>query len=134
MAMDPYDGHQTHFEFHHFDLEPVAFSRPVNDPYYHHYDPGWRNPLNFSWEAPATRNSTPYSHRLHNQANPQFNNQAFYLPSDFHPHHPQWHSSPYRHQYQLGPLPPQTFAINDQILQLLNSQSQSLAKLEFQVE
>jgi len=92
LDMDPYDGYLTHFEFDHFDLEPVAFSRPANAPYYDYYNQGWKHPHNFSWEASAMRNSARYSHGLHNQAYPQFNNQAFYPPSDFHPHHQQWHS------------------------------------------
>jgi len=57
--------------------------------------PRWRNPHNFSWEAPATRNSAPYFHGLQNQANPQFNNQEFYPPSSFHPPYQEWHSSTY---------------------------------------
>jgi hypothetical protein len=32
MAMDPCEGYQTHFDFDHFDLEPVVFSRPANNP------------------------------------------------------------------------------------------------------
>jgi hypothetical protein len=40
MAMDPYDGYQTHLVFDQFDLELVAFSRPANAPYYDYYDPG----------------------------------------------------------------------------------------------
>jgi hypothetical protein len=47
----------------------VAFSRPVNDPYSHSYNPGWRNHPNFSWRAQAPWNSGP-SVGLHNQAHP----------------------------------------------------------------
>jgi hypothetical protein len=43
MTMDPYEGYQTHFEFDHFDLELVAFSRPANDPCSDYYNLGWRN-------------------------------------------------------------------------------------------
>jgi hypothetical protein len=78
---------QLTLSFGHFDLEPLDFSTPGNDPYNDYYEPGWKNPHNFSWEALAMRNLPPYSHRLHNQAYPQFNNQVFYPPSNFHPPH-----------------------------------------------
>ncbi len=57
--MDPYDGYQTHLVFDHFDLELVAFSRPVNNPYSDYYDPRWRNHHNFFWHDQATGNSAP---------------------------------------------------------------------------
>jgi hypothetical protein len=57
MAIDPYEGYQTHFGFDHFDLEPMAFSRPANNPYSDYYDLGWRNHPNFSWQNQATGNS-----------------------------------------------------------------------------
>lgn len=87
MAMDPYEGDQTHFGFDHFDLEPEAFSRPSNNPYSDYYDPGWKNHHNFSCQDKATRNSAPQCYELHYHAYPQFNNQVFYPPSNFHPSH-----------------------------------------------
>jgi hypothetical protein len=70
MAMNPYEGYQTYFGFDHFDLEPVAFSRPANNPYSDYYDPGWRNHPNLSWQYQATRYLAPHCHELHNQAYP----------------------------------------------------------------
>jgi hypothetical protein len=95
MAMDSYEGYQTHFGFDHFELEPMAFSRLVNNPYSNYYDLGWRNHHNFSWQDQATRNSALECHEMHNQAYPQFNNQAFYPPSNFLPSYQQWQSTPY---------------------------------------
>jgi hypothetical protein len=61
MALDPYKDYQTHF-----DLELVAFSRPVNNPYSDYYDPGCRNHPNFSWQDQATRDSALQCHELYN--------------------------------------------------------------------
>jgi hypothetical protein len=71
--MDPYKGYQTHFGFDHFDLEPIAFSRPANNPYSDYYDPGWKNHHIISWEAQAAGNSAPQFHGLHNQVYLQSN-------------------------------------------------------------
>jgi hypothetical protein len=95
MAMDPYEGYQTHFGFDHFDLETMALSRLGNDPYSDCYNLGWRNHPNFSLEAPAMENSASYPHGLDNQAYLQSKSQSFYPPSNFHPPHQQWQSSPY---------------------------------------
>jgi len=100
MARDPYVGYQTHFGFDHFDLEPEAFSRPPNKPYSDYYDLGWINHHNFSWHDQATGNSAPQCHKLHYQANSQFNNQAVYQPSNFHPPHQQWQSSLYYAEFE----------------------------------
>jgi uncharacterized coiled-coil protein SlyX len=57
--MDPYEGYQTPFGFDHFDLEPMSFSKPMNNPYSNYYDPGWRNHHNFFWQEQAMGNSAP---------------------------------------------------------------------------
>ncbi|XP_062166979.1 uncharacterized protein LOC133873272 [Alnus glutinosa] len=104
----------------------AAISRPVNDPYSHSYNPGWRNHPNFSWRAPGNQGPTI---GVHNQAHPLPPNQS-YNPN-------------YRlHQYQSA-APPRNSAFEDKVLtalgnleantQLLNSHSQSIAKLEGQV-
>jgi hypothetical protein len=111
----------------------AAFSRPGNDPYSNSYNPGWRNHPNFSWRAPAPGNQGPIG-GLHNQAHPLPPNQSFNQSSNYRP--PQ-------HQYQSAPPPPRNSAFEDKVLtalgnleantQLLNSHSQSIAKLEGQV-
>jgi hypothetical protein len=62
----------------------AVISRPVNDPYYHSYNPGWRNHPNFSWQPP--RNPGP-SIGVHNQAHPLPPNQSYnpnYRPHQYH--------------------------------------------------
>jgi hypothetical protein len=74
-------------------------------------------------------NSAPQCQKLHNQVYLQFSNQAFHPPSDFHPPHHQWQSSPYSAGFKDIVL----VALSN-LAQLLHSKSQSLAKLEFQME
>jgi len=52
----------------------AAISRPVNDPYSHSYNPGWRNHLNFSWRPPGNL-GPPIG--VHNQAHPLPPNQSY---------------------------------------------------------
>jgi hypothetical protein len=106
----------------------AAISRPVNDPYSHSYNSGWRNHLNFSWRALG--NPGP-SIGVQNQAHPLPPNQSY---------NPNYR--PHQYHYQSAP-PPINYAFEDKVLtaignleantQLLNSHSQSIAKLEGQV-
>jgi hypothetical protein len=116
-------------EVPHEQVNP-AISRPVNDPYSHSSNPGWRNHLNFSWRPPG--NSGP-SAGLHNQAHPLPPNQSY---------HPNYR--PQQYQYQSAPPPPpRNSAFEEKVLtalgnleantQLLNSHSQSIVKLKGQV-
>jgi hypothetical protein len=134
----------------------TQFSRPRNEPYYDSYHPGWSNQSNISWQAQAPENYAPQFHELYHQACPQFNDQAVYPPSNFHPPHQQWQSSPYCADFednwqpssQATPSPQSNSDIQDQILKLmgeinqkltqtvtplsqtLNSHSESIAKIE----
>jgi hypothetical protein len=104
----------------------VAFSGPVNDPYSHSYNPGWRNHPNFSWRAQAPGNSGS-SVGLHNQTHSLLPNQS-YNPNYWPP----------QNQYQSAPPPPRNSAFEEKVLtalgnleantQMLNSYSQSIAK------
>jgi hypothetical protein len=106
----------------------AAISRPVNDPYSHSYNPGWRNHSNFSWRPPGNP-EPPIG--VHNQAHPLPHNQSY---------NPNYR--PHQYQYQSA-TSPRNYAFEDKVLtalgnleantQLLNSHSQSIAKLEGQV-
>jgi len=106
----------------------AATSKPVNDPYSHSYNSGWRNHPNFSWRPPG--NSGPFV-GVQNQAHPLPPNQSY---------NPNY--GPHQYHYQSA-LPPRNSAFEEKVLtalgnleantQLLNSHSQSIAKLEGQV-
>lgn len=83
-------GQFSNYSYEHMNPQ---FSRPRNEPYYDH--PGWSNQSNISWHAQAPENYAPQFHELYHQAYSQFNDQAAYPPSNFHPSHQQWQSSPY---------------------------------------
>jgi len=134
----------------------TQFSRPRNEPYCDSYHPGWSNQSNISWQAQAPENYAPQFHELYHHACPQFNDQAVYPPSNFHPPHQQWQSSPYCADFednwqpssQATPSPQSNSDVQDQILKLmgeinqkltqtvtplsqtLNSHSESIAKIE----
>jgi hypothetical protein len=102
----------------------AVISRPVNDPYSHSYNPGWRNHPNLYWRPPG--NPGPPI-RVHNQAHPLPPSQSY---------NPNYR--PHQYHYQSA-APPINSAFEDKVLtalgnletntQLLNSHSQSIAKL-----
>jgi hypothetical protein len=132
------------------------FSRPKNEPYCDSYNSGWSNQSNISWQAQAPKNYAPQFHELYHHAYPQFNDQAVYPPSNSHPPHQQWQSSPYCADFednwqpssQATPSPQSDSDVQAQILKLmgeinqkltqtvtslnqtLNSHSESIAKIE----
>jgi hypothetical protein len=87
----------------------TLFSRSANNPYSDYYDPRWRNYHNLSWHDQAIGNSAPQCHELHYQANSQFNNQAVYPLSNFHPPYQQWQSSPYCAEFEDNWQPSSTY-------------------------
>jgi hypothetical protein len=78
----------------------TQFSRSRNKHYFDSYDPAWSNQSNISWQAQAPKNYAPQFHELYHQAYSQFNDQAAYPPSNFHPPHQQWQSSPYCPEFE----------------------------------
>jgi hypothetical protein len=134
----------------------TQFSRPKNEPYCDSYNPGWSNQSNISWQAQALENYAPQFYELYHQTYPQFNDQAIYPPSNFHPLHQQWQSSSYCADFednwqpssQATPSPQSGSDVQAQILKLvgeinqkltqtvtslnqtLNSHSESIAKIE----
>jgi hypothetical protein len=72
----------SNYSYEHMNTQ---LSRPRNDPYSDSYDPGWSNQSNISWHAQASENYALQFHELYYQAYPQFNDQAVYPPSNFHP-------------------------------------------------
>jgi hypothetical protein len=149
----PTVGQFSNYSYEHMNTQ---FSRPRNEPYFDSYDPAWSNQSNISWQAQAPENYAPQFHELYHQAYPQFNDQTAYPPSNFHPPHQQWQSSPYCADFednwqpssQATPSPQSDSDVQAQILKLmgeinqkltqtvtslgqtLNSHSESIAKIE----
>jgi hypothetical protein len=149
----PTVGQFSNYSYEHMNTQ---FSRPRNEAYYDSDHPGWSNQSNISWQAQAVENYAPQFHELYHQAYPQFNDQTTYPPSNFHPPHQQWQSSPYcaefednwQPSYQATPSTQSNSDVQVQMLKLtgeinqklksrgqtLNSHSQAIAKLELQME
>jgi hypothetical protein len=92
----------------------AAFSKPVNDPYSHSYNPGWRNHLNFSWQAQAPGNSGPFV-GLHNQAHLLPPYQSYNL-----------NYRPPQYQYHSAPPPPRNSDFEEKVLTALGNWKQIL--------
>jgi uncharacterized coiled-coil protein SlyX len=125
----------------------AAFSRPGNDPYSNTYNPGWRNHPNFSWKGQNAENSTPGPH---NQA--QSNRQPYNSSSAYRPPHKQYQAAPPQRAESnderilnlLGEMNGRFGEMNerfgemtgkfDEMSHTVNSHSQSIAKLETQME
>jgi len=93
----PTVGQFSNYSYEHMNTQ---FSRPRNEPYFDSYDPAWSNQSNVSWQAQAPENYAPQFHERYHQAYPQFNDQATHPPSNFHPPHQQWQSSPYCAEFE----------------------------------
>jgi hypothetical protein len=134
----------------------VAFSRPGNDPYSNTYNQGWRNHPNFSWKSPNVENS---AQGPHNQA--QSNRQPYNSSSTYQPPQKQYQAAPPPRSnlnfedWMLkmmsdmsdrmvgevnGRVSEITHIVGEmngmigEMSQTVNSHSQSIAKLETQVE
>jgi hypothetical protein len=127
----------------------TQFSRPRNEPYCDSYDPAWSNQSDIPWQAQAPENYAPQFHELYHQAYPQFDDQVAYPPSNFHPPHQQWQSSPYCADFEDNWQPSsqatpsalsgsdfqaQMLKLMGKINQAVESQGQAIAKLEVQME
>jgi uncharacterized coiled-coil protein SlyX len=125
----------------------AAFSIPGNDPYSNTYNPGWRNHPNCSWKNPTSGNSTLGQH---NRA--QFSKQPYQPSSTYRPPQQQYQAAPPprvesnfedRMLNMMGEMTGRFGEMNDrlgemndkfgEISQIVNSHSQSTAKLETQM-
>jgi hypothetical protein len=135
----------------------AAFSRPGNDPYSNTYNPGWRNHPNFSWKSPNAENSTTGQY---NQA--QSSRQPYQPSSTYQPPQQQYQATPPPPRLdsnfedrilkmmsdmsdkmvgevngRVGEMTNMVGEINSRVgelTQIVNLHSQSIAKLEAQVE
>jgi len=129
----PTVGQFSNYSYEHINTQ---FSRPRNEPYCDSYHSGWSNESNISWQAQALENYAPQFRELYHQAYPQFNDQAVYPPSNFHPPHQQWQSSPYCADFednwqpssQATPSPQSDSNVQAQILKLMGEINQKLTQ------
>lgn len=125
----PTAGQFSNYSYEHKNTQ---LSRPRNEPYSDSYDLAWSNQSNIPLQAQAPESYAPQFHELYHQTYPQFNDQATYPPSNFHPPHQQWQSSQYCANFednwepssQATPPPRFDSDFRDQLLKFMNKMDQ----------
>jgi uncharacterized coiled-coil protein SlyX len=143
----PTAGNYTDVSHEHVN---AAFSKPGNDPYSNTYNPGWRNHPNFSWKNPTLGNSAPGQHT---QA--QSSRLPYQPSSTYRPPQQQYQAAPLPRAesniedrmlnmmgeingrlHMMDEMNGRLGELNDkfgEMSQIVNSHSQSIAKLKAQV-
>ena len=143
-------GQFSNYSYEHMNR---PFSKPRNDLYFDSYNPAWSNQSNLLWQAQDPKKYAPQCHELHHQSYLQFNDQSYSLKYQATPQQqyqaapPLWSDSNFEDRMlkmmsdmtdrMVGKINGKVGEIIDRVdemTQTIKSHSQSIARLEAQVE